>query len=73
MKFLIQHKVAVLGTLFGALGGYLYYHFIGCTSGTCPITSQPVNSTLYGAMMGWLLVGSFKKEKKTESNKPKEQ
>lgn len=73
MKFLMQHKVAVLGTLFGALGGYLYYHFIGCTSGTCPITSQPVNSTLYGAMMGWLLVGSFKKEKKTESNKPKEQ
>lgn len=73
MKFLIQHKVAVLGTLAGAVGGYLYYHFIGCTSGTCPITSQPVNSTLYGAMMGWLLVGSFKKEKKTESNKPKEQ
>ncbi len=73
MNFLIKHKVAVLGTLAGAVGGYLYYHFIGCTSGTCPITSQPVNSTLYGAMMGWLLVGSFKKEKKTESNKPKEQ
>jgi hypothetical protein len=73
MSFLIKHKVAVLGTLAGAVGGYLYYHFIGCTSGTCPITSQPVNSTLYGAMMGWLLVGSFKKEKKTESNKPKEQ
>lgn len=73
MNFLIKYKVAVLGTLVGALGGYLYYHFIGCTSGTCPITSQPVNSTLYGAMMGWLLVGSFKKEKKTESNKPKEQ
>jgi hypothetical protein len=73
MNFLIKHKVAVLGTLAGAVGGYLYYHFIGCTSGTCPITSQPVNSTLYGAMMGWLLVGSFKKEKKAESNKPKEQ
>lgn len=73
MNLLMKHKVAVLGTLAGAVGGYLYFHFIGCTSGTCPITSQPVNSTLYGAMMGWLLVGSFKKEKKTESNKPKEQ
>ncbi len=73
MSFLIKHKVAVLGTLAGAVGGYLYYHFIGCTSGTCPITSQPVNSTLYGAMMGWLLVGSFKKEKKTTESKPKEQ
>lgn len=70
----MKHRIAVLGTLAGALAGYLYYHFIGCTSGTCAITSQPVNSTLYGAMMGWLLVGSFKKEKKvTESNKPKEQ
>jgi hypothetical protein len=64
MNFLIKHKLTVLGILIGAVGGYLYYHFIGCTSGSCPITSQPVNSTLYGAMMGGLLVSSFTKEEK---------
>ena len=63
MSFLIKHKLTVLGILAGAVGGYLYYHFIGCTSGSCPITSQPVNSTLYGAMMGGLFFSSFKKEK----------
>ena len=64
MSFLMKHKLTVLGILAGAVGGYLYYHFIGCTSGSCPITSQPVNSTLYGAMMGGLFLSSFKSEKK---------
>lgn len=63
MSYLWKYKLTVLGILAGAAGGYLYYHFIGCTSGSCPITSQPVNSTLYGAMMGGLLFSSFKKEK----------
>jgi hypothetical protein len=64
MNFLMKHKLTVLGILAGAVGGYLYYHFIGCASGSCPITSQPVNSTLYGAMMGGLFFSSFKSEKK---------
>jgi len=66
MSFFAKHKLAVLGIVAGAVGGYLYYHFIGCTSGTCPITSRPVNSTLYGAMMGWLLFTSFT----TKESKP---
>ncbi len=47
----------------GALAGYLYWYFIGCSSGSCAITSSPVNSTLYGAFMGFLLSSSFRKEK----------
>ncbi|RFM23189.1 MAG: hypothetical protein D0433_11930 [Candidatus Thermochlorobacter aerophilum] len=39
----------------GALGGFAYYAFIGCTSGTCPITSNPYISTGYGALMGAVL------------------
>ncbi len=62
LDYLLKNKSAVIGVLVGAVGGYLYYHFIGCTSGTCAITSQPVNSTLYGAMMGGLLFSSFKRE-----------
>jgi len=42
----------VIGILFGALGGYLYWRFVGCASGTCAITSVWWRSTLYGALMG---------------------
>jgi phage shock protein E len=48
---------SVAGILLGALAGYLYYREVGCASGTCAITSRPLNSTLYGAVMGYLLAG----------------
>ena len=67
MNFISRHKLAIIGVVIGAVGGYLYYHFVGCAGGTCPITSKPVNSTLYGAVMGGLLLSSFKKEK-TKTN-----
>ena len=61
--FLRRHQLTIIGVLVGAIGGYLYYHFVGCNSGTCAITSKPVNSTLYGALMGGLFLNIFKKEK----------
>ena len=67
MNFILKHKLTIIGIIAGAIGGYLYYHFVGCASGTCSITSKPLNSTLYGAMMGGLLLNMLKKEKsKTE-------
>jgi len=45
----------LLGIIAGAVAGYAYYYFIGCSSGTCAITSNPVNSTLYGVLFGGLL------------------
>ncbi len=62
MNFIIKYKLSIIGIVVGAIGGYLYYHFIGCASGTCAITSKPLNSTLYGAMMGALIFNTFKKE-----------
>ena len=56
-----KYSLTILGVLIGALGGYAYYHFVGCTSGTCTITSKPLNSTLYGAVMGGLLFNLFEK------------
>ncbi len=67
MGFLKKYKLTFLGVFAGAIGGYLYYHFIGCYSGSCAITSQPLNSTVYGAFIGGLLFNSFKKE--TTNNK----
>lgn len=51
-------------TLAGALAGYLYYYFVGCITGTCPISSNPVISTIYGSVIGLLLSFVFKKTKK---------
>ena len=58
--------ITAAGVIVGAIAGYLYYHYIGCVSGTCSITSKPLNSTLYGSLMGGLLFNLFVKEKKKE-------
>jgi len=63
MKFLLKHKLSIIGIIVGTIGGYLYYSLIGCSTGTCPITSKPLNSTLYGAVMGGLALNIFKKGK----------
>jgi hypothetical protein len=53
-----------IGIAIGAIAGYAYYFYVGCASGTCAITSKPLNSTLYGAVMGGLLLNMFVKETK---------
>ena len=53
-----------IGVVVGAIAGYAYYYYVGCASGTCAITSKPINSTLYGSLMGGLLFNLFVKEKK---------
>lgn len=63
MNFILKNKLTLIGIFIGALGGYLYYHFVGCANGTCSITSKPINSTLYGSLMGGLLFNIFQKGK----------
>lgn len=63
MNFILKHKLTMLGIVIGAVGGYAYYHFVGCSSGSCSITSRPLNSTVYGALMGGLLLSIFQKGK----------
>jgi len=65
-KWFKNNLLTMLGICLGALAGYLYWNFVGCQSGTCAITSNPINSTLYGSLMGGLLFSSFQK---TNSNK----
>jgi len=43
-----------LPVVLGSLGGFLYYSFVGC-NGSCAITGSPINSTLYGSLMGLFL------------------
>lgn len=58
-KWLIKNKLSFVGAIVGAVLGYLYWNFVGCSSGSCAITSSPVNSTIYGALMGFLIVEMF--------------
>lgn len=67
IEYLKKEWLIIAGGAAGALGGYLYWHFIGCNSGTCPITSNPLNSTLYGIVLGGLIFSLFRKEKKKTS------
>lgn len=47
-----------IGALLGASAGFAYYYFIGCSSGGCPITSNPFVSTGYGALFGGIIAWS---------------
>jgi hypothetical protein len=51
-------RIQIIFLLTGAVGGFLYWRFIGCTSGTCAIKSVWYWSTLWGAAVGYL-VGDF--------------
>lgn len=61
-NWLLKNKLSVIGIAVGAIAGFMYWKFVGCASGTCMITSKPINSTLYGSLMGYLLLNIFKKE-----------
>ena len=43
----------------GAALGFGYHRFVGCRTGACLITANLYISTLYGALMGYLLSGGF--------------
>lgn len=65
MKNYIKNKTfAIIGLLIGGVGGYLYWKFIGCNDGTCAITSNPINSSAYGAFMGATIGLLIQKDKK---------
>ncbi len=61
---LLSHKLLFIGIGLGAIFGYLYYHYVGCASGTCAITSKPLNSSAYGALVGGLISDMFKSRNK---------
>ena len=59
--------IPLIGVVVGAIGGYIYYIEIGCVSGTCPLTSNPWTSMIWGAAMGYLVFDLFtgKNKKRT--------
>ena len=69
--FFRKHLLTIIFAASGAAGGFLYWKFVGCVSGTCVIKSVWYLSTLYGMVFGGLignltedLVKKYKKEEK---------
>ena len=61
-KNLKKWLIPLLFTLGGALAGLGYYYMVGCSNGSCVITSSPINSMIYVALAGWLLSSAFGSE-----------
>lgn len=62
--FLKKNLITLLGVASGGVGGFLYWYFVGCVSGTCPIAASPLNSTLWGMLLGGLLFNMFQENPK---------
>jgi len=67
IDFFRQHKLSLLGAGIGAIAGWLYFHYIGCASGSCSITSDPLKSSLMGALLGWVGLSSDSKPSQKQS------
>jgi hypothetical protein len=53
----------IIGLLIGGIGGFEYYSQVGCASGSCPITSNPWLSLLWGMFTGYLIGSLFTNKK----------
>ena len=68
-KRIIKNKLYFIGASTGVLAGFFYWKYVGCSTGTCSITSSPVNSSIYFAVFGAVLFGIFKKNTKETKSK----
>ena len=70
-NFIKKNLISIVLSVAGATGGFLYWKYVGCLSGTCIIKSTWYLSTLYGMVFGYVigslaedLIGKFKKREK---------
>jgi hypothetical protein len=54
LSIILVWLAAATPVVIGGAGGYLFYRLVGCKTGSCPITSSPWLSTIYGAVLGFL-------------------
>lgn len=53
---IVKWSKKILPVVLGAVGGYAYYHYVGCVNGACPLTGNPYITTLYGGAVGAMLI-----------------
>jgi hypothetical protein len=64
MKSMVdKYWKTALFAVIGAGLGFAYWRFVGCTSGSCPLTSNWHTSALMGGLIGLLAAPSGRKGK----------
>jgi len=70
--FILKHRFALLLIIPGIIAGFLYWKYVGCLSGTCPLTSNWHSTILFGGFIGYFLGDSvddiLKKRKSKEKH-----
>lgn len=71
--FIVKHKYALILLIPGIVAGFLYWKYVGCLSGTCPITSNWHSMVLFGGLIGYFIGDSIddmikKRKSKEEKN-----
>lgn len=56
---MIKYGIYIASALVGSGLGYLFYKFVGCRSGACPITSNPWLSMLMGLLFALSIASMF--------------
>jgi hypothetical protein len=57
----LWHWRTALGLGLGGTAGALYATYVGCATGSCPLTSNPVIAGLFGAFVGASLLAPERK------------
>ena len=57
MALITDNMKIMLGILIGGAIGFGIGYFGKCVSGTCPLTSNPIVSTIIGAVIGAMIAG----------------
>ena len=60
---------SLIGLVLGAIGGFVYYAQVGCSSGSCAISSNPYASVAWGAAVRYLIGDMFNGKDKKEDKK----
>jgi len=61
MKTIVtRYGIVIILSVAGIIGGFLYWRFVGCRTGSCPITSNWQLSIFMGGIIGYLTGDSIK-------------
>jgi hypothetical protein len=55
VRFVKEEKSLFIGSFVGGVGGFLFWYYVGCSTGFCPVISSPVLSVIGGALFGAIL------------------
>ncbi len=62
INLLKKYYLLLIGGIAGAIGGYMYFYFVGCGTNACAISSNPYISILFGIITGMLICDIFRKK-----------